>query len=98
MIVNFLRLNFLNFLRVNERVVEPVETSLNLCLEKHRQLDAFAVDHLLWKLNSNKCKIYTCTLPINRAGLPYFAKHLNTNDEQQLICIHSAMVLISGDV
>ena len=48
-------------------------------------MDTFIVDHLLWKLNSNKCKIYACTSPTNRAGLPYFADHLNPKDE--LICI-----------
>ena len=56
-------------------------------LEKHKQLDTFTVDHLLWKLNSNKCKTHACTSPINCTGLPYFTDHLNTKYEQQLICI-----------
>ena len=72
---------------LSSKSVKRVETSLNLCLEKHRQLHTFTVDHLLWKLNSNRCKIYACISPLNRAGLPYLADHLNTKDEQQLICI-----------
>ena len=71
----------------SSKSVERVETSLNLCLEKHRQLGTFTVDHLLWKLNSNKCMIRACISPVNHAGLPYFADHLNTKDKQQLICI-----------
>ena len=66
--------------------VKCVETSLNLCLEKRRQVDTLAVDQLLWKLNSSKFKIYACTSPINRAGFLYFADHLNTKDEQQPLC------------
>ena len=31
--------------------------------------------------------ICACTAPINRAGFPCFVDHLNTKDEQQLICI-----------
>ena len=44
--------------------VERVKTSLNQCLVKHGQLETFTVDHLLWKLNSHKCKIYACTSPM----------------------------------
>ena len=72
---------------LSSKSVERVETSLNLRLGKHRQLNTFTADHLLWKLNSNKCKIYACTPSINRGGLPYFPDHLNTKDEHQLICI-----------
>ena len=72
---------------LSSKSVERIETSLNLCLEKHSQLDTFTVYHLLWKLNSNKCNKYACTSPMNRVGLPYFADHLNTKGEQKLFCI-----------
>ena len=66
--------------------VECVETSLNLCSEKRRQVDTLTVHQLLWKLNSSTFKIYACTSPINRAGFLYFADHLKTKDEQQPLC------------
>ena len=46
---------------LSSKSVYCVKTSLNLCLEKHTQLDTLTVDHLLWKLNSSKCKIYAST-------------------------------------
>ena len=48
------------------------EKSLYQCLRQNKQLDTFAVDHLLSKPNSDICKVYACMSPFDRVCLPYF--------------------------
>ena len=67
--------------------VNRVEKSLNQCLRQNKQLDTFAVDHLLSKLNSDICKVYACMSPVDRVGLPYFENYVKPNDGKQLLCI-----------
>ena len=67
--------------------VNRVEKSLNQCLRQSKQLDTFAVDHLLSKLNSDICKVYACMSPVDRVGLPYFENYVKPNDGKQLLCI-----------
>ena len=67
--------------------VNRVEKSLNQCLHQNKQLDTFAVDHLLSKLNSDICKAYACVSPVDRVGLPYFQIYVKPNDGKQLLCI-----------
>ena len=57
------------------------------CLHQNKQSDTFAVDHLLSKLNSDIRKVYACTSPVDRVGLPYFENYVKPNDGKQLLCI-----------
>ena len=50
--------------------VNRVERSLSQCFHQNKQLDTFAVDHLLSKFNSDTCKVYACMSPVDRVGLP----------------------------
>ena len=67
--------------------VNQVERSLSQCFHQNKQLDTFAVDHLLSKFNSDTCKVYVCMSPVDRVGLPYFENYGKPNDGKQLLCI-----------
>ena len=54
---------------------------------QNKQLDTFAVDHLLSKFNSDTCKVYACMSPVDHVGLPYFDNYVRPNDGKQLLCI-----------
>ena len=60
--------------------VNRVERSLSQCFRQNKQLNTFAVDHLLSKFNSDTCKVYACMSPVDRVGLPYFENYVKPND------------------
>ena len=67
--------------------VNRVERSLSQCFRQNKQLDTFAVDHLLSKFNSDTCKVYAYMSPVDHVGLPYFENYVKPNDGKQLLCI-----------
>ena len=67
--------------------VNRAEKSLNQCLCQNKQLDTFAVDHLLPKLNSDICKVYACMSPVHRVGLSNFENYVKPYGGKQLLCI-----------
>ena len=67
--------------------VNRVERSLSQCFRQNKQLDTFAVDHLLSKFNSDTCKVYAYVSPVDHVGLPYFENYVKPNDGKQLLCI-----------
>ena len=64
-----------------------VEKSLDQRLRQNKQLDTFAVDHSLSKLNLDVCKVYTCMSSVDGVGLPYFENDVKPNDGKQLLSI-----------
>ena len=70
-----------------EKSVNRVERSLSQCFRQSKQLDTFAVDHLLSKFNSDTYKVYACMSSLDHVSLPYFENYVKPNDGKQLLCI-----------
>ena len=71
--------------------MNQVEKSLNQCLRQNKQLDAFAVDPLLSKHNSDICKVYVCMSPVDCVGLPYFENYVKPNDGKKTVTLQSVI-------